>query len=91
MIKNTSVSDRRFEEYSVLSLSDYVNRDQEEMLFCPIRALEYLNRTVQCCPACPNLIVSVTNKGRHSYSKTPFHFGLDQQSIILMGLLLKMM
>lgn len=46
MTQNLSVSDDRFEEFSMPSLLDFVNGDQEELLLCPVIAVKRYLRSI---------------------------------------------
>ena len=57
--QNPSVPDSRFEEFSVLSLDDFVGGDRDKLLLCPIWALwKYLSQTEQYRPGIEGLFVS---------------------------------
>ena len=56
---NPSVPDTHFDEFTVPSLDDFVDRDRGELLLCLIRAVKkYLSKTEPYRPAFPNLFVS---------------------------------
>ena len=56
--QNPSIPDPRFDGFSVLSVDDFVDGDQDELFLCPITALcEYLAHMEQFHPAAPSLFV----------------------------------
>ena len=60
-IQNFLLLNPRFEEFTVFSLSDFVDGDRDKMLLSPVRALRrYLGRTEQFCHASTDLFTSVT-------------------------------
>ena len=78
--QNTSVPDPHFEEFTVLSLDEFggggVNRDKDELLLCPMKALQkYLSRTEQCSPDVEGLFDSTgMQKKRVSQKPSPSDF-----------------
>ena len=59
-ILNPSVYDPRFEEVTVPSLANFVDKDRDEMLLCRVKALKkYFSRMEQPRPACFALFISM--------------------------------
>ena len=57
--QNPSVYDSRFEEFEIPSLKDFTGEDPDEMLLCPVWAVQrYLKHMQHQRPACNRLFVS---------------------------------
>ena len=57
------VHDPKLEEFTILSLDDFVDGDIDKLLLCLIRALKkYLSWMEQCCPDIYYLFASTTKK-----------------------------
>ena len=65
---NHSLYDPHFEEFTVLSLADFMNEDRDEMLFCPIIRTEQFNL----------FVLKTKSSGRKRCFGTPFCLGLDR-------------
>ena len=60
---NPSICDPKFEEFIVLLLADFVDRDRDEMLICPIRTVKkYFSRMEQFHFAFSSLFISMSKK-----------------------------
>ena len=76
--QNPSVSDPRFDEFTVPFLDDFVDGDRDELLFCPIKALrKYLSRIEQYRPEIEGLFVS-TGVRKCGCLVTPFLSGCSR-------------
>ena len=76
--QDPSVFDARFESFTVPSLRDFTDGDQDEMLLCPVRAVrEYLRRTRNFRPELPRLFLS-TGLHRKMVSKNTISFWLRE-------------
>ena len=76
--QNPSVFDSRFESFTVPSLQDFTDGDQDEMLLCPVRSIrEYLRRTREFRPELPRLFLS-TGRRRKMVSKNTLAFWLRE-------------
>ena len=76
--QDPSVFDPRFESFTIPSLRDFTDGDQDEMLLCPVRAVrEYLRRTRECRPQLPRLFLS-TGSRRKMVSRNTISFWLRE-------------
>ena len=76
--QDPSVFDARFESFTVPSLRDLTDGDQDEMLLCPVRAVrEYLKRTRMFRPELPRLFLS-TGLRRKMVSKNTISFWIRE-------------
>ena len=76
--QDPSVFDTRFESFTVPSLRDFTDGDQDEMLLCPVRAVrEYLRRTESSRPELSRLLLS-TGRKRKEVSKNTISFWIRE-------------
>ena len=76
--QDPSVFDAKYESFTVPSLRDFTDGDQDEMLLCPVRAVrEYLKRTRMFRPELPRLFLS-TGLRRKMVSKNSISFWLRE-------------
>ena len=76
--QDPTVFDPRFETFTVPSLRDFTDGDQDEMLLCPVRAVrEYLRRTRMFRPELPRLFLS-TGLRRKMVSRNTISFWLRE-------------
>ena len=69
--QNPSVHDPRFDEFTVLSLDNFVDGDRDELLLCPIRALrKYLSWTEQYHPGIEGLFISTGMRKKWVFRNT---------------------
>ena len=74
--QNLSVPDPHFDEFTVLSLDNFVDGIGDEFLLCPIRALRnYLSRMEQYHPGIECLFMS-TGVRKKTVSRIPISFWL---------------
>ena len=76
--QDPSIFDPRFETFTIPSLRDFTDGDQDEMLLCPVRAVrEYLRRTRSHRPRLARLFLT-TGYQRKGVSKNTISFWLRQ-------------
>ncbi|MPC69696.1 hypothetical protein E2C01_063927 [Portunus trituberculatus] len=74
LAKTQCLVQHSFDEFTIPALSDFVEKDEVDCLLCSVQIVcEYLHRTRDCRPACPRLLVTVSDPKRavhpHTLSK----------------------